>query len=85
MAVLTDLDWLTELDGKIARICLRWPDAFPIFQTLRDDVRYVLSGQEVLDWQEMLRNIKGRATALMVNYQDFDEDLRPTLNKMSQL
>jgi hypothetical protein len=83
---MTDEDWLSELDGKFTRILIQWPDADSIIRPIQRDIRFVLTRpHEVTDWEVMLRDIKGRSTAAAVNYLDFEDELGPTLAKMSQL
>ncbi len=83
---MTDEDWLSELDGKITRILIRWPDADTLLRPIQRDIRFALERPaHVTDWDLMLRDVKGRATAMCVNFQDFKEDLSPTLLKISQL
>lgn len=83
---MTDEDWLYELDGKITRILIQFPDADSMLRPIQRDIRFALQRpQMVTDWEVMLRDIKGRSTVMCVNYQDFEEHLVPTLAKMSQL
>ena len=80
---MTDLDWLEEVNDKITRVCIRWPDAYEILKNIKHPVMVALRFEQVSE--EELRRIKGMLTAAMVNYQEFEEDLSPTLSKMSQL
>jgi hypothetical protein len=80
---VTDLDWLSEVNDKITRVCLYKPAADEILKHVRHRVLKALR-EERVDEDE-LRLIKGMLTVKVVNYQDLEEDFFPTLQKMSQL
>jgi hypothetical protein len=80
---VNDLDWLSEVNDKITRVCIRWPDADEVLKNIRRPVQVALRFERVDE--DELRRIKGMLTAVTVNYQELEEDFTPTLAKMSQL
>lgn len=80
---MNELEWLSEVNDKITRVCLRWPGADTVLKNVRHPVLLALRNERVDE--DELRRIKGMLTAVVVNYQELDEDFYPTLRKMSQL
>jgi hypothetical protein len=80
---VNNLEWVQEVHDKIIRVCIRWPDADTVLKNIRLRALKVLREEQVSE--EELMHIKGMLTAATVNYQEFEEDFYPTLQKMSQL
>jgi hypothetical protein len=78
---LDEISWLDEANGRLTRVVIGFPDAWGEIEKIQKHVRYALNNEKTTDLKQYVKDARGRMTAAMVKYPEFEEHFRPILAK----
>jgi hypothetical protein len=74
---MDELNLLDQIDGRLTRLTIGYPAAMNEIWKAQKHVKQALLNPREVDLPMYIDKTKGRLTAMMVNYPDFEEHLRP--------
>lgn len=82
---MSDLvDLLREVDGRMTRVTLKYPDAWGYIWRQHKHVRQAVNRPDMVDNREkVLRKSRDWMVAALVNHPMFDDDFRPVVNDIT--
>jgi hypothetical protein len=78
---LDKLDWLDEASGRLTRVVIGYPASWGELEKIQKHIRYALNNDKTTDLHQYVKDTRGRMTAMMVKYPEFEEHFRPVLEK----
>lgn len=82
---MSDLvDLLREVDGRMTRVTLKYPEAWGLIWRQHKHVRQAVNRPDMVDNREkVLRKSRDWMVAALVNHPMFDDDFRPVVNDIT--
>jgi len=83
--MVSDLEnLLDEVDGRMTRVYIRWPETWGIIWRQQKHVRQALNHPELVNKEKLLMKTRDWLVAAMVNHPMMDDDFRPVVNDISE-
>lgn len=79
---MTFEDLMDEVDGRLLRTKIAFPEAANFIQSLHKHIKFALNNPTQVDQPKLLRKSKGWLVAMSVKYPQFKEHLLPIAEKI---